>query len=207
MLEFMKQKRIFIATLVFFLIINTANLWEGQLGMLHLVLSIFLFFYFLVISGFLVGQFFAVYDERFKDKRRLYLVFFMLFTLVSTGLYPGGLINFDKWESQMVLVAQMEGAANCSTTLKLKKDNTFIERVICFGITDSKGSYRLKGDTILFYDVASGRNEGEFYKYAVFKRPDIKSPGSLGYLECYRQLTDTIGFSFMIVKDELYGKH
>jgi hypothetical protein len=38
--------------------------------------------------------------------------------------------------SPTVLIAQMEGAANCTTTLKLKKDNTFVERVICFGITD-----------------------------------------------------------------------
>jgi hypothetical protein len=27
------------------------------------------------------------------------------------------------------LIAQMEGAANCTTTLKLKKDNTFVERI------------------------------------------------------------------------------
>ncbi len=201
------MKRLFIATLVFFLIINTANLWEGQLGMLHLVLIVFLFFYFLVISGFLVGQFFAVYDERFKDKRRLYLVFFMLFTLVSTGLYPGGLINFGKWGSQTVFVAQMEGAASCTTTLKLKKDNTFVKRVICFGITDSKGSYRLMGDTIFFFDVASGRNEGKFYKYAVLKRPDIKSPDNLGDLECYDRLTDTTGIPMMIIKDELFSGH
>ena len=201
----MTLRRTFIATVVFILIINTANLWEGQLGGFHFFLLLFLFVYFLFLSGFLLKQFLAAFDEKFKDKRRLYLLAFLLFTLVSTVLYPGGLINFDKWGSQTVFIAQMEGAANCTTTLKLKKDNTFVERVICFGITDSKGSYRLKGDTIFFHDVAAGRNKGKFYKYAVLRRPDIKSQCNSGHLECYMRLTDTIGFTYMIVKDELFG--
>jgi hypothetical protein len=203
----MKQKRLLVATVVFFLIINTTFLWEAQLGWFHLLLSIFLFFYFLVLSGFLVGQLFAAYDEKLKDKRRLYLLAMLVFTLVSTVLYPKGMINLDNWGSPTVLIAQMEGAANCTTTLKLKKDNTFVERIICFGITESKGRYHMKGDSIFFHSVESGRNNGNFYKYAVLKRPAIKSQGNLGALECYERLTDTIGLPMMIIKDKLIGPH
>jgi hypothetical protein len=203
----MKQKRLLVATVVFLLIINTCSLWEGQLGGFHLLLSIFLFFYFLVLAGFLVGQLFAAFNEKLKDKRRLYLLAVLVFTLVSTVLYPSGMINFDNWGSPTVLIAQMEGAANCTTTLKLKKDNTFVERVICFGITDSKGRYHLKGDTIFFHSVESGRNNGNFYKYAVLKRPEVKSKNNLGDLECYERLTDSIGLPMMIIKDKLIGLH
>jgi hypothetical protein len=64
-----------------------------------------------------------------KQKRRLYLLAMLVFTLVSTVLYPRGMITFDNWGSPTVLIAQMEGAANCTTTLKLKKDNTFMVRI------------------------------------------------------------------------------
>lgn len=203
----MKQKRILVATVVFLLIINTFNLWKGQLGMFHLILSIVLFFYFLVLSGFLVGQLFAAFQEKLKDKHRLYLLAILVFTLGSTVLYPRGMFNFDNWGSSTVLIAQVEGAANCTTTLKLKKDNTFVERVVCFGIADSKGRYLMKGDTIFFHSVKSGRNNGNFYKYAVLKKPAIKSKGKLGNLECYERLTDTIGFPMEIIKDKLIGSH
>jgi hypothetical protein len=95
----------------------------------------------------------------------------------------------------------MEGAANCTTTLKLKKDNTFVERVICFGIADSKGRYHMKGDSIFFHSVESGRNNGNFFKYAVLKRTAVKSKSKLGVLECYKRLTDSIGLPMVIVEN------
>jgi hypothetical protein len=76
-----------------------------------------------------------------------------------------------------------------------------VERIICFGITESKGRYHMKGDSIFFHSVASGRNNGNFYKYAVLKRPAVKSKSNLGILECYEHLTDTLGLPMAIVEN------
>ena len=76
-----------------------------------------------------------------------------------------------------------------------------MERIICFGITESKGRYHMKGDSIFFHSVASGRNNGNFYKYAVLKRPAVKSKSNLGIWECYEHLTDTLGLPMAIVEN------
>jgi hypothetical protein len=50
------------------------------------------------------------------------------------------------------------------TTLKLRDDKTFIERNVCFGVTETTGTYNIKGDTIFFEKVTFGRHESDFYK-------------------------------------------
>jgi hypothetical protein len=80
-----------------------------------------------------------------------------------------GLVDFDKLEGDELLVAEREGSANCMTVLKLKDDLSFRERNVCFGVTETTGTFHIQNDTIFFSNVNLGRHEGEFYKFAVIK--------------------------------------
>ncbi len=127
----------------------------------------------------------------------------MTAVLSLSFFYPGGLINFDGFERESIFIAQREGAANCMTTLKLRDDKTFIERNVCFGVTETTGTYSIKGDTIYFEKVSVGRHESEFYKFAVIKKLETKSEKYLGDLVRYKDYSDTTGIALWIIKNEL----
>lgn len=120
-----------------------------------------------------------------------------------TFLYPGGLINFSRLERDSVFIAQREGAANCMTTLKLRDDKTFIERNVCLGVTETTGTYNIKGDTIFFEKVSLGRYKNEYYRFAVIKNRETKSEKYLGDLVRYKDISDTTGIVLWIIKNEL----
>jgi hypothetical protein len=123
---------------------------------------------------------------------------------VLTFFRPFGLVTFDNFERDDILVAEREGAANCMTTLKLKDDFTFIERNICFGVTETKGKYHLQNDTIYFNNVELGRHENEFYMFAVVKPSKFNKVGKHFDLIRYKNLKDTIGHELWITKNELH---
>lgn len=162
-----------------------------------------LILYFLVLTGFLVGQAFSAIREKLKNRQRLLLIGIMTVVLGLSFLYPGGLINFSRLESDSVFIAQREGAANCMTTLKLREDKTFIERNVCFGVTETTGIYNIKGDTIFFEKVSLGRHESDFYKFAVIKNRETKSEKNMGDLVRYKNYSDTTGIELWIIKNEL----
>lgn len=198
----MKRKGLLIATIIFFLLVNTTYFWEGKMGIFAMLTFVFLIVYFLVLTVVLLGQLYHSIQEKFANKQRLGLIGLMTFVLLLTFLYPNGLINFEKLESDNLLVAQREGAANCMTTLKLKENKTFIERNVCFGVTETKGKYRLSNDTIYFENVSLGRHENEFYEFAVVV--DKKQEGKyLGDLVRYKNHYDTTGIPLWITKNEL----
>lgn len=195
----MKQKGLYIASLIFFLLVNTTYFWESKMGIFAMLTFLLLVIYFLVLSALLFGQLFFTIREKFKNRKRLYVIAFMTFVLGSTLLFPRGLIDFIRFESNSVLIAQREGAANCMTTIELKENKTFTEKNICFGVTETTGTYRLKSDTIFFENVALGRQESDFYKFAVIKKIGKKS----SELVRYESYSDTIGIPLFIVKNEL----
>lgn len=123
----------------------------------------------------------------------------MTTVLILTFLKPNGLINFDKLSGNDVLVAQREGVANCMTTIKLKENKTFRERIVCFGVSDIKGTYELKNDTIFFKNIEFGRYNNEFYEFAVIK----SSNNNTFSLTKYKNKNDTIGYELLVVKNEL----
>lgn len=114
-----------------------------------------------------------------------------------------GLIDFDQFEGNNVLVAQREGAANCMTTLKLKDDFTFKEQSICFSVTENNGNYHLQNDTIYFDNVSVGVHEDKFYEFAVIEPSKFDKSGKYFELIRYKNLTDTVGHSLWITKNEL----
>ena len=171
--------------------------------MFAMVTFLLLILYFIVLTILLLGQTFFAVREKLKNRNRLFLIGAMTGVLGLAFLFPGGLINFDKFERNSIFIAQREGAANCMTTLKLRDDKTFIERNVCFGVTETTGTYRLKDDTIYFEKVSLGRHESEFYKFAAIKKRETKSGKYLGDLVRYKDYSDTTGNALWIIKNEL----
>lgn len=87
------------------------------------------------------------------------------------------------------------------TTLKLRINKTFIEESVCFGVTQTTGTYSLKGDTIFFENISLGRHAKHYYKLAVIKAGEDKD--CLGELVRYRDYSDTTGMFLSIVKNDL----
>ena len=89
------------------------------------------------------------------------------------------------------------------TTFKLKKDNKFVERSVCFGVTETKGNYQLKGDTIFFSNVSLGRGDKDYYEFAIIKKSDSQNKKTLGDLIRYKNHSDTTGHELWIIKNDL----
>jgi len=198
-----KQKGLFITTILFFLIVNTNYFWEGKLGFFAFPVDFLLVIVFLVLGFLLLRQLFFAFREKFIDKQRLVIIGILVIVVTVTVLKPNGLINFDKLQGKDLLVAEREGAANCMTTLKLKENNTFTERTVCFGVMEIKGNYELKGDTIFFKDVGFVRHESGYYMFAVIQKSDSEKTKYLGDIVMYKSYSDTIGRDLWITKNEL----
>jgi hypothetical protein len=115
-----------------------------------------------------------LFKEKFSDRKRLTISAILFVVLLLAFFKPAGFIDFDRFSGKDLLVAEREGALNCTTVLKLKDNNTFRERSVCFGVTEIKGHYEIKGDTIIFKDVDKGRQD-EYYSYAVIKPADFQN--------------------------------
>lgn len=199
----MKSKGLIITTLAFFLLVNTTYYWEGKLGLFAFPAFILLAAVYFGLAIALVRQFYLGIKDRFKQKSRFINIGLLTSVLLLTFFMPFGLIDFDKLEGNDVLVASREGAANCMTTLKLKHNFTFTERNVCFGVTETKGTYRVVNDTIYFDNIQLGRHEDRFYKFAVIKPTKFDNSKIFGDIIRYRDLTDTMGNELWITKNEL----
>ena len=190
----MKRKGLITATLLFFLLINTAYYWEADLGVFAMLSTLAMICYFFVLVFMLLGQLFFASKEKFADRQRIYLVGGMTIVLLLAFLYPRGIINFEKLEGDTVLIAQNEGAANCTTTLKLRHNKKFVQQSSCFGLSEVTGTYQIKGDTIIFENVSPGRNSTDFYKCAVLTK---------GSVHLLRSSKDTTWYPLAIIKNDM----
>lgn len=197
----MKNKGLIISTLLFFLIVNTNYFWEGKLGIVVFPIFLILVLVFIVLSILLLGQLIKGIKEKFSDKTRNVTIGIITTILILVFLKPNGLIKFDKFNGTDILIAQREGVANCMTTIKLKENMTFRERRVCFGVTEIKGTYELRNDTIFFENIEYGRNENEFYEFAVIK-PSKINPDKFDFVR-FKNKNDTIVHELWIVKNEL----
>jgi hypothetical protein len=184
-------------------LVNTTYYWEGKLGLFAFPAFLLLVVVYVGLGIALIRQIYFLIKEKFADKQRLLKVGFLTVVLALTFYKPFGLIDFDKLEGGNLLIAEREGSANCLTTLKLKDDFTFRERIGCFGVTEIKGTFRVVNDTIYFDNIQLGRHEDDFYKFAVIKPSKFDNSKILGDLIRYKDLTDTVGHFLWITKNEL----
>lgn len=199
----MKPKTLLVITLLFFITLNTAYYWEGSFGLYFFPFVLFLGVIYLWMVFLFFQQLYWLIKERFTDKKRLLVTSILTAVLLLTFYRPFGLINFARFESEGMLVAEREGAANCMTTFKLKDDFTFKEKTACFGISETSGRYHLQHDTIYFDNVSVGRHEDKYYEFAVIK-PSKFYPDSKHFdLVRYESLADTVGVTLWVTKNEL----
>jgi len=158
---------------------------------------------FLGLAIALLRHIFIAAKEKLTDKHRLLTIGLLAAVLCLTYLFPFGIINFDRLSGNDLLVAQREGAANCMTTFKLKDNNTFTERSVCFGVTESKGNYKILRDTIFFENVEIGRHEDGFYKFAVIRPSKFNTDSNRFDLVRFKGVGDTTGHELWIIKNEL----
>jgi hypothetical protein len=199
----LKNKGLLTTTIVFFLTINTAYYWEGKLGFFAFPVSALLIVVYFVLVAALIRQIYFAVIEKLADKTRLLSIGLIALVLALVFVKPFGIIDFDKLEGENVLIAQREGSASCTITLKLKDNFTFKERSVCFGVTELNGKHHLQNDTIYFDDVELRRNQDKFYKLAVVRLSKSKQDGKHFDLIRYTDLTDTIGNALRVTKNEL----
>lgn len=199
----LKNKGLIISALIFFLIVNTNSFWEGKLELLAFPIFIFLVTVFFALLFFLLRQLFIAFKESFRNKNRIITIAIITIVLVLIFLKPNGLVNFNKPKGKDLLIAQKEGGANCMTTIKLKENNKFRERSVCFGATKIKGIYELRNDTIFFKNIEYERNENEYYEFAVIKSSKFGINKNKYVLVRFKNLNDTIGHELLIIKNEL----
>ena len=199
----LKNKGLYIATIIFFLLVNTTYYWESKMGMFAMVTFLLLILYFLVLTVLLLGQTFFAIREKLKNRQRLFLIGLMTVVLGLSFFYPGGIMNFELFESESLLIAQREGAANCRTVLKLKKNNKFSEKSICFGVSETSGEYRIENDTIFFHNITYGRHESDYFQFAVFKETEGKDGKAFSSLVRFKNIEDTTGMELLVIKNNL----
>jgi hypothetical protein len=199
----MKLKTILIATLLYFVLVNTFYLWDSYLGFFGMFAFLFLIFYFLSLGIIFLLQVYVIIEENFGNVQRLIVVSLLLLVLSLSYFYPNGVIDFEKFEGETVLVAGCEGAANCTSTIKLRKDFSFSERIVCFGVSEISGKYRLVGDTVFFEDLVSKRGAKFEYKFAIIKPKSNGSNNYLGDLIMFHDNSDSIGYNMWIVENQL----
>jgi len=190
----MKQKTILAISIVFFLILNTKYFWEGKLGLLAFLLISILFLVYIFLAIVLVIQIIKSIIEKFSNKNRLVIVTILIFVISLSFLYPNGLIDFERFQGKDLLVAKREGAANCMTIIKLKENNKFVERNVCFGIEEIQGNYNIKGDTVFFTNV----DKNQYYQFAVIENSNFIR---------YKDANDTIKYDLWITKNLLKIKN
>ncbi len=199
----MKHIAVTLAAIVFFLIVNGRYYWEPEIGGFSLPVFLILCIIFIVLAIVLIVQAFGAYRENFSNKHRLVSIGVLAAVLVTAALKPSGLINFERWEGEDLLVAEREGAANCATVFRLKHNGHFKERNMCFGVDEITGNYVLQNDTIYFKNVELGRSSKTmYYKFAVVDTG--KRTNKIFGLIRYKDRNDTMGNGLFITKSELY---
>ncbi|WP_116790082.1 hypothetical protein [Flavobacterium psychrotrophum] len=154
-------QRLLVFALIFFLLVNTSYFWEGKLFGLSLLVFLILAITYVVLVIIAVVQVVLVIKERFKNRPRNIVFATLLVVVALVAIFPRGIIRYDLFESEILLMAQREGVANCTINLKLRKNNTYTLKEVCFGISDKSGSYEVRNDTIFF--------ESETYDYGTIK--------------------------------------
>lgn len=199
----MKSRKLLIAPIAFFLLVNTSYYWEGKLGLFSMLTLLLLFFSFFILAILLIWQIGLAFSEKFKDKNRLLLIGVLAVVLTLTLYKPNGLIDFDSIDGENLLIAQYEGVANCTVTIKLKDNFKFKERSVCFGVSERDGVYYLRNDTI-FFKVSDGLRTSEGgYKHAILKKSEYYNDNQPFEMIVYRDSKDTLGMRFTVYKNNL----
>ena len=198
----MKNKAIILATILYFLIINTTYFWQGKLGLYSFPFFVILVLIFLILFVIFIKQVYNGINENFKNKLTNLNIIILIITLSFTFAKPNGLVNFEQFQEKDLLIAEREGGANCNTILKLKENGIFKEKTVCFGITEIIGKYEFKNDTIFFSKIKSESIENKYFEFAIIKK-SINKNDNLSNIVRYLNKKDKIGKELWIRENNL----
>jgi len=201
----MKPKALIIASLVFFILVNTSDYWESSLGLLAFPAFLILVAVFITLAIGLVFQLIKLTKKSHRTRIRFLALIVTAIVLLLAFMYPNGIVSVEQLRGDNLLVAEREGAANCMTTFKLRPNNEFPETNICFGVTKITGKYEQRGDTLILQDIDLGRHEDEYFEYAVIKnyKVDTANGKIMGELVRYESALDTVGVELWITMNNL----
>ncbi|MDR1762125.1 MAG: hypothetical protein LBR55_06720, partial [Bacteroidales bacterium] len=94
----MKYKHVIIASVLFFLLINTQYLWEGQTGMFGLPILII---YYIILIGKFIQYVYVSFKEKWKIRQRNIALGVICFVLIITAMFPFGIIPYHKFEQNV----------------------------------------------------------------------------------------------------------
>lgn len=199
----MKHKTLFFTTLAFFLVVNTSYFWMPVLGLPNLIVVIILLFVFLILGLTLLWECSLAIKEEFSNRQRLIGIVCLFIVLVLAYELPTGAIDFEKFEGKDLLVARQEGTAHCTTTLKLKSNHKFVIRSVCFFVSETRGTYKVNGDTILFNNTRIDNYNDNHYLFAVFNFHDSLQKVIGSSIIMHQNYNDGYGYPLSIEKNEL----
>jgi hypothetical protein len=191
------QKKIFIATISYTLVWNTRYFWEYLPGLFDLGIFLLLFATIFTLGAVAVFQVYKFITEHPKNNIRLINIGLIVLAMALTHAKPSGLIDFEKYEGENTLLAKREGAANCTTSFRLKEGGRFKKTIICFGADHYWGNYEIVGDTIKFrYNRISEENKEGDYGILTLGKGYPNKP--LGILSFYSEGSAKGGIPFFV---------
>lgn len=193
----MKSKKILIISIIFFFLVNTSYFIEKLSGLWDFLISIIIMLGFVVLGIILIGQLHKLFKEKLSDKFRIISTVVLVITLTLTYIFPMGIINYEDLQGEDLLIANIEGSANCQTVLKIKKNNKFIQSSLCFGIEKWSGTHQIIGDTIKlkYIDTIDLNNK---FAYGLIKLTKNKEYIKIGKVFMFQSYKDTIGLPMNI---------
>lgn len=190
-------KKLLITCISLFLLANTSYFWLWRLGGYSLILDLVFWLTWFILLLVLFIQLVKNIKKGLlhKDKTQVTSVSIILLGLIAWK--PTGIIEFHSLGKDYLLIAGQEGVANCTTSLSLRSDKTFRKIDICFGKSEIRDKYEVRGDTINFRDDTWQLGDDDFYKFAIINKQE-------NAITLYQDLGDTTGYSISIVKNKLF---
>lgn len=198
----MKFRGLILTAIILFLLVNTTYYWAAKIGHFAIPLAAILAIIYIGLLFALIKYIYIGIKEKFTNKDRSITIGIVSIVLVLIFYKPFGLINFDKLEGDDLLIAQREGVANCMTTFTLKDNFTFRENIVCFGRTETNGTYRISNDTIYFKRIDTDKKEAIEYDYGLIVEIASYTENKFA-LQLYNNNKEPVGPSYFIEKNEL----
>ena len=146
----MKPSKTLIFTILLLLAVNTQFLWEGKVCVFLVVVYLLLLVCSIVLLVRLIKKVYRLIKGTDRSKQNLIECVVMGVSFCLIIAFPMGIVRFPNVGAPIKLKAFHEAAGGCGNTLYLREDGSFVERAVCFGIFDRKGTYRISHDTIYF---------------------------------------------------------
>lgn len=183
----MKNKSVIVAVILL-TVVNTSFLWEQLPSGWDFLLTLLLACIWLLLVFLFFWKFIVFIQSKKTDQRKIGTLIIILFVILFCFFFPLGIIKSSDFDPDPYLIASREGAANCTTTIILGTDSTFIERSVCFGVERKTGTFTINRDTVF---LKFNRESGPVIEcIGIIERNKDSGNDTYGYFNYYRNSYD-----------------